>query len=656
MADIPRITPSSPASAASGNTPVAPASSAQAAQPILAKVPVQQAPANISSPVTGVVISSDPQTQEIRIQTAQGEVDVQSAAVLPPGTEVSLKVYTDQAQMLADITLLRQSVSLPEELEKILQPPASSETPAALPPLKEGNKVTALQLPEQPTLPIEQIAASIETLKLVDIQKLPLSLPPQLLETLLTAPDVETVLKSLPPQQLQQISYFIASNNILLQQPVPESKPDVIRQLLTAYLPQILDRKPDITPESTASDMLDNNLLQIVRAQLSAKVTQQAIQSPAPPNEGKSPAFHATSLPPLLEVLISSADTTPAQKAPAFKTLFPQLMSDVPSPPLPENMYQLEIIRILPPQTPPQQAKAILAQIPVSKQSPVIPQLAEVEATTSSGLPILKAADSLFVIRTPASVPVGSLVIFKATPMTPQQIMTDISRQILAAPVFDPLLNTTWPALQEVLQMMPQAPPAMAQAFHNTMPTPTSQLVPTTLFFLAALRLGSVDKWLGGNVLQALQLAGKKDLAARLGGDFSKIADQSKETLADDWRSISIPLMHDDQISQMQFYVRQQHDQAHQGEEGRLKPATRFILNLHLSRMGEMQLDGYVQKKNFDMILRTEEKLPFDIRQELMKRFALGLEQVHMQGGISFQTRQQNWIIPEIKNLKNTEA
>jgi hypothetical protein len=66
--------------------------------------------------------------------------------------------------------------------------------------------------------------------------------------------------------------------------------------------------------------------------------------------------------------------------------------------------------------------------------------------------------------------------------------------------------------------------------------------------------------------------------------------------------------------------------------------------------MGAMQLDGYIQKKKFDMILRTEDKLPFDMRQELMKRFAQGLSQVNMQGGISFQTRQQGWMAPEVKS------
>ena len=90
-------------------------------------------------------------------------------------------------------------------------------------------------------------------------------------------------------------------------------------------------------------------------------------------------------------------------------------------------------------------------------------------------------------------------------------------------------------------------------------------------------------------------------------------------------------------------------DENNQGEEqGTPQKTTRFILNLHLSRMGDMQLDGFLHKKRFDLILRSEEKLPPAIRQELLQKFAAGLDQTGMQGGMTFQTRAESWMqIPE---------
>ncbi len=39
-----------------------------------------------------------------------------------------------------------------------------------------------------------------------------------------------------------------------------------------------------------------------------------------------------------------------------------------------------------------------------------------------------------------------------------------------------------------------------------------------------------------------------------------------------------------------------------------------------------------------------------------MKRFAAGVEQVHMTGGVSFQTRQQGWVTVEIPERRGTVA
>jgi hypothetical protein len=342
-----------------------------------------------------------------------------------------------------------------------------------------------------------------------------------------------------------------------------------------------------------------------------------------------------------------------AEELPAFPEMTDKEIFQAAAP-LPKNMYQLTILKIFPPDTPPEKINTELQKF-AGFPRPI--QQAEVESLTESGFPILKTADSHFVLKAPASVPVGSVVLFEARPMTAEQIIAGVQQQETdniplaqnrPAPAFDPLLSTEWPAMQEALQTLQQIDPPVAQVLRHSLPTPTVNLPPAALFFLAALRSGVLDNWLGGNALQVLQTAGKKDLIARLGGDFDKISSQSRETLADGWRSISIPLLHDDQLSQMQFYVRHQQDQDHGGKDGEQKPATRFVLNLHLSRMGDMQLDGFIHKKNFDVILRTEENLPFSARQELMKSFTKGLEQVRMQGGISFQTRQQSWVTLEL--------
>ena len=617
MADIPSVTPATSTTPVSRNTPQ------------LANVPVQQTPEPVTAPVqmTGTVISSNPHTQQLSIQTPQGQVTVQSSAALPPDTAVTIELYTVNAQTRATVTVIRQSVAqtqaaMTQTLENAVQPL----------PLQEGSTVTALQLSAQTTQPvsIEQLASSIENLKMSGLKNFQFPLPPQLLQELLNASDIKAFLKQQPPQLLRNMADYFSAQ----QQTPAEKSPGLLRQLLSAYLPQKFT--PDQATDPAMAGDPENDLMQILRAPWQGKPAAQDTPSSA----GKPSVFSSLTSP--LDMLIASSSET-SHETSGFSAILRQLMPQNAqgSTPAPQNMFRLRILKILSPQTTPQQLKDIMAKMPATAQA------GEVESSTSGKQPLLKTADAHYVVSTPADVPEGSTIIFEATPMTPEDAQ---QTGLFATSDSDTPQKNSWPALQESLKALPPGS-AVAQALKNTVPAPNTQLAPTALLFLAAMRSGAVSNWLGPNTLQALQQAGKKGLADTLSDDFDRLSVQSKDILPGNWRAISIPLHYDGQVSQMQFYVRQQSDQEqNEGQQSGGKHATRFILDLSLSRMGAVQLDGFIHKKNFDIILRTDDKLPFDMRQELMKRFAQGLDQVQMQGGISFQTRQQGWMVPETGN------
>lgn len=575
MVDIPPVPPSAPA------PPPAPAS--------LTNVGVEQAPPSLTTPpapvqLTGTVVASNPQAQQLTLQTPQGRIVVQSAVQLPPQTPVAVQLYTDKAKTLATVTVMKQSLAQQAALEEALPPQA----PAPLPPLKEGAAVTALKL---------QNAA----------------LPPAVA---MTPPAADAM--------------------------PDETAPSLIRRLLDSSLPG--QAAPPLPGEAPLADVIDNNLAHIIRAQFAAKAAQSTLQ----PQPGALKPASFLPLAPIAESWIRAFDasvpqTTESGLTALLKQLMPQTFGADAGASMLKNMYRLDIVKILPPGTPDADVTALLQKTPDAAA-------ARVDAATTHGLPILTAGEDHFVVRTPASVPAGSTIVFRAAPATPEDIAA--GPLLPAAPDFDPLQSARWPALEEALNDLKNArhpaAPAALQALSNTVPAPTAQMAPATLFFLAALRSGALENWLGANTLQTLKQAGRKGLLERLTGDFDRMSAQAKETPAGEWRAVTVPLRHDEHLSQMQFYVRRQRDENEKDRDGG-KPATRFILNLSLSRMGALQLDGFIQKKSFDMILRTEDRLPFDMRQEIMKRFAAGLEQVHMQGGISFQTRQEGWMVPEVR-------
>ncbi len=601
--------------------------------------PVKQAPADIAKdrmPVKleGRVVSQNRETGETRIATARGEIVVNSDKPIPKDATVMIELTRGKAiGLMAQIALLREKAQAADTPD--LPPPAHVKAPPApppAPPLKPGDVVTALVMrdeavtppPPAPetTIPLQRAAQVLEQLTLQMLRDLPkpLPVPNDVILQLAATPDKLAALQKLPPEQQQAIINYLAK-------PEVAAKLSQMIQLPPAPLP--LQPQTQNPPSGTPAP-----------PEAAPATDMPPLPVPAGKGTGNAPPPAGVgALKGLLPLIESLQNANPGaggmmpRMAGGQKTDMPQgLQGLIPS------MSQLRIVSITPQGETP----------PVPQQGQV---LGEVEFVTTNGQPSIRAGGQSFLLRMPASLPIGTQVVFEPTPMTPQQVMTsfqlDALRQAAAPSGFTPLWSTTWPALQETMDalgMLGGMP--NAQAIQDSIPSPTPRLAPTALFFLAALRSGAVESWLGEGTLQSLRQAGKSSLADRLTGDFGRISAQSKEPLSGEWRAISMPMMHDGEIGQMQFYIRrqQQDDTPEKEDDMRAAPPTRFILNLHLSRMGDMQLDGLLRKKTFDLILRSADALPESMRRELMGSFAKGLKQAEMEGGISFQTRAQKWV------------
>jgi len=593
---------------------------------MLTDLPVKQTPSALEKPqkrerIEGHIVAYDRKTQELRIATHRGMITVKTENPPPVGEDVAVELYVEKGVTLATITLLREEQEAAEALQKIIPPPAPA------PPLKAGDTAVAILITEEPpettsTAPkptLQQAAQVLEQLQLADIQRLPqpLPLPPDVIMKLAAARDLFAALKSLSPAQQQAVVDYLARPEVITALPPPAAR--VLLQQAPAVPPTIpgdsapleaeliLRTSPAPLPARTATDTPAAPTPQQALAALKGLLDTQ--QGAAMPFAG------------LMRIMVSAGQVP--QSSP-FAAMMPQ------------NMYQIKIVSVTPPNEP---------ALPPSA-GPTVPIQGEVESLTENGFPVIRAGESRYILKLPATVEVGSTVLFDAIPLTSTQAMSALQGAMPAAPTGPGFGGFGWAAMDETLQALP-AYSAAGQALRNTLPTPTPRMVPTAMFFLAALRMGAVESWLGNTLLDTLRQTGKTSLADRLTGDFAKLSAQAKETVSGEWRMIQMPMLHDEQLSQMQFYLRHQKDEAAEEKEQGAKPSTRFVLNLHLSRMGDLQLDGLMRQKRFDLIFRSGEALPLNMRQEMMQGFAKGLDQAGMQGGISFQTRAQNWVTVE---------
>ncbi len=196
-----------------------------------------------------------------------------------------------------------------------------------------------------------------------------------------------------------------------------------------------------------------------------------------------------------------------------------------------------------------------------------------------------------------------------------------------------------WPALGETLTLLAAANPAAARHLAaRVIPRLDSSLSAGTLFFISALRGGDLRGWLGEGLERTLQRL-RPGLLGRLGDDFKTIRRTTNDPKGGEWRSMLIPLLSGEGIEHIRLHMRR-HDDGDGEGAGDDKAEARFIIDLSLSRMGRMQLDGLVrggESKRLDLIVRSPSPLSPAMREDIRRIFRDAGEATGIKGGVTFQ-------------------
>jgi hypothetical protein len=108
-----------------------------------------------------------------------------------------------------------------------------------------------------------------------------------------------------------------------------------------------------------------------------------------------------------------------------------------------------------------------------------------------------------------------------------------------------------------------------------------------------------------------------------------------------EWRTLPVPWTADGKIDRIALITRRESegDDADDTKGKKRGGGTRFLINLDLSRLGEMQLDGMfrTQDRSFDMMVRTKDPLPPTVIRDLPGIFAASNAAMGLKGTLSFQ-------------------
>ena len=268
---------------------------------------------------------------------------------------------------------------------------------------------------------------------------------------------------------------------------------------------------------------------------------------------------------------------------------------------------------------------------------------APVTGTNAFGQPVVHSPAGVLALATRTPLPPGSSVTLEvaAQPVAPQPrhgaTRAEGAHGLLQA--------REWPALKEAAEVLQQVDPSVVQQLVTTaIPRPDSQLAATLLFFLTALRGGDVRSWMGNDPVRLLERT-RPGLASRLGDDFRGMGRMAEEPVAGDWRVALIPFNTGTEIDQIRLIMRRHGSE--EGEDGDEESAgTRFVVDVDLSRLGRVQLDGLTRRKGkrFDLIVRTENRLPKDVGAGIRQIFQDACDLTGIKGGVSFQSAPPGFI------------
>ncbi|MCW9034372.1 MAG: hypothetical protein OQJ97_09140 [Rhodospirillales bacterium] len=256
----------------------------------------------------------------------------------------------------------------------------------------------------------------------------------------------------------------------------------------------------------------------------------------------------------------------------------------------------------------------------------------QVTGSTPQGQTLVQTPLGLLALETKAPLSVGSRITLE---ISAQQVL-----QKAAAPLQQGQgQNLFLPRLGEALEVLNEFSPGLArQVISSTIPRPDAALGNTMVFFLTALRVGTFRNLIGESAFRILDSKGKAGLAGRVGEDFKASIKTVNDPLTGDWRVALVPLLQGNQLGDLRISFREQGHENSKGDE-KDKEGTRFIIDVALERFGRIQFDGLAKekKKHFDLIIRTEEAMPANIRKDINGIFTKSCEAQGITAQLVFQ-------------------
>ena len=259
-----------------------------------------------------------------------------------------------------------------------------------------------------------------------------------------------------------------------------------------------------------------------------------------------------------------------------------------------------------------------------------------VTMTNTQGHAVVQTHAGPINLAIPNPLPPGTTISFLITsPLSPLALgnlggMGDLNAEVI-------METHRWPELDDAVRSLNESHPTLGQqVMSSILPKADTTLAANIILLLAAIRGGDIKNWFGDAPVRALQRI-KPELMSRLRDDFTQIGRLSDDNISSDWRAFPVPFLNGQAIEQIRLFMKRNSE--NKDDEQAPDNGARFVLDLDLTRLGRLQLDGLVRtdKKQFDLIIRTNNHLQQAMQNDIRNIFQKAVEQTGYNGGLTFQ-------------------
>ena len=349
---------------------------------------------------------------------------------------------------------------------------------------------------------------------------------------------------------------------------------------------------------------------------LYAAYTKQAATTPSTPASNTPASANVSNTPAAPAQAAQTAPTsTPTNNAITTQTA---PTTTAPTPTTPNNTLQAQVVATN------TNASTVTLQTPVG----TITVKAEVSPANALLLPGANVS-----IELPADSAILGIVTSTA--------LTQTFLSVSAAPLSE--LASTWQTLDDIINVVGSNNAPAATDLLSHLPQLGEDFISSTSAFISAMAQGNLRKLLGDDAVDSLKENGRLDLLDKLGGEVSELNNAFAPTQQADqqpaWQTLFLPFVYQEELQQARLYIKREPPKKG-GKNAKSSHDMRFVMEVDLSELGPMQMDGLLRSKektmSFDLIIRSRNVFSPEDKTEINNIYNSASELTGFKGSLSF--------------------